>query len=354
MFYKNLEEKKSELLEYIRKNPNATYRKIRKDTKIKLERVFPKGIKKAFLEANVPFPKHLLKRTKEEIKKQIIQYIKKNNQATTLDIRRDLKAEIPRTFGTILNAYKKAGVKYPRKYYTKILRNKQDRIKEVINYIKKNPLASIEDINKDLKLNVNKLFNNMQEIYKKAGIKYINGHFKRTLKKQNIIINYIKENPSATQWEINKKCNTHVQEIFKGGIKEAYKLAGIKYPKERRKIYGAAKKEIKHNAKKFEDNIIKILKEFGKVKRYIKTKRGIADAIFYKNNQKFIIEIKNFISKPISLSEIKQLNKYLIDLNHNQGILITNLPSRKKKIYIGKNKILILTIDEVIKNFMGA
>lgn len=350
--YKNREEKEKELIKYLRKNPIATYRQIKEDTKIKVERIYPKNsMRQAYLKAGIPFSKSLRKRTRKQMFEEVIKFIKKNPTATTVNIIKELGINIPRVFGTIVNAYSAAGIKYPR-YFSKIFYNKSDRMKDVIKYIKSNPLASVVEINKNLKLSTHKLFSNMNKLYEKAGIKYINGHLKRTLKKRKLIINYIKENPLATQWEINKKCNTHVQELFKGGIREAYKLARIGYPKERLIIYGAAKKNIRLSAKKFEDNIVRILKKYGRVKRSVKTKRGIADVLFHKDDKKFIIEIKNFITKPISFSEIKQLYKYMVDLNYNKGILICKNPNKKKKVYIGKNnKIFILTINEFVKNF---
>jgi hypothetical protein len=85
--------------------------------------------------------------------------------------------------------------------------------------------------------------------------------------KRNLVIEYIRKNPTATQWEINKSCKTHVQTIFDGGIREAYRLAGVEYPENRRKIYGAAIKEIKERSSNFEKEIFEILEELGTVKK---------------------------------------------------------------------------------------
>ena len=58
----------------------------------------------------------------------------------------------------------------------------------------------------------------MSDIYKKAGIKKIKQGEKIRKRKTKQIIEYIKNNPLATQREINNACKTKVQEIFPGRI----------------------------------------------------------------------------------------------------------------------------------------
>ena len=170
------------------------------------------------------------------------------------------------------------------------------------------------------------------------------------MKKQKEIIEYIRKNPTATQWEINKNCKTHVQTIFDGGIREAYRLAGVEYPENRRKIYGAAIKEIKKRSSNFEKEIFEILEELGTVKKHVKTKHGFVDAILTTDNRAFAIEIKDYQSKPISNSDIKQLCKYLMDLNYKNGLIICNKKNkRKNKFHINQYKIIIMSKDELLK-----
>lgn len=164
-----------------------------------------------------------------------------------------------------------------------------------------------------------------------------------------MVINFIKRNPFATQREINKTCKTHVQDLFKEGIFEAYRTAGVNFPYEKVILYGTALKQIKQRAKSFEDKIAVKLAGYGKVNRLIKTKRGFADIIFEIDNKKAIIEIKDYQSKEISFSQIKQLNKYMEDCNCNLGFLVCNKKPKKDKLLIGKNKILALEESELNK-----
>jgi len=92
----------------------------------------------------------------------------------------------------------------------------------------------------------------------------------------------------------------------------------------------------------------------GKVNILIKTKRGIVDIIFERKNKKAIIEIKDYKSKDISISQINQLNKYLEDCNCNLGFLICHERPKKDSFIIGRNKIFIIDnnrLDNII-NFI--
>lgn len=114
------------------------------------------------------------------------------------------------------------------------------------------------------------------------------------------------------------------------------------------------KKYIKR-AINFEDKIAIKLSGCGKVNRLVKTKRGFADIILERNNKKAIIEVKDYESKEVSISQIKQLNKYLEDCNCNLGFLVCFQKPRKDSFLIDKNKIFILEEDELSKipNIMG-
>ena len=232
------------------------------------------------------------------------------------------------------------------KKYSKETRKKYKR--KLINYIKKYPYSSSPEIYIKIGVRVHDHIFKMKDLYDEAGIKYIKGSQKRMKKIKEKIINFIRDNQKATQWEINKKCNTHVQESFKGGIREAYQLAKIEYPEERRKVYGAARKKIRKRSQKFENNVLNLINQnYYTIKRY-KNKNGIADGIVEIDGSLFIIEVKDYQSKPISLSDIKQLNRYIEATEHcKKGILVTSRKNKKENIYIGSNRIFIRTIKEL-------
>jgi len=189
----------------------------------------------------------------------------------------------------------------------------------------------------------------MKEIYQKAKINSVKWSDKRILKKRIQVIEFIKKNPLATQREINKACKTHVQNIFKRGIFEAYEKAGVKFPFERLKLYGIGLEEIRNRAKTFEEKIAIKLSGYGNVNRLVKTKRGFADIIFERKNKKVIIEVKDYKNKEISLSQVMQLNRYLEDMGSNLGFLICHEKPKKDKFLIRKNKIFILNKEELNK-----
>ena len=75
----------------------------------------------------------------------------------------------------------------------------------------------------------------------------------------------------------------------------------------------------------------------------------MADIVFERKNKKIAIEIKDYQNKEISFSQVKQLNRYLEDLETNLGILICHKKPKKDKFIIGKNKIFILEKKELYK-----
>jgi len=109
-----LENKKEIIKQYIRNNPNCTYRDIKKDTKIKIERIY-KNMGEAYKHAKVELSKNLIKRTKKEQKKDVLEFIKKNPSCTVTQIHNQIKVNVSRVFGSITEAYKLAGIKYPKR-----------------------------------------------------------------------------------------------------------------------------------------------------------------------------------------------------------------------------------------------
>ncbi|MBU1246002.1 MAG: hypothetical protein ABIJ20_00135 [Nanoarchaeota archaeon] len=339
--HSDLKSKKNIVINYIQKNPNATYQEIKKNTKLKVERLFSECMKGAYKAAGIPFSKSLSKRGKNKMIYDVITFIRKHPGCTVTEVQNATKVSIPKVFGSITNAYKKAGVEYPR----------FSKLEEAYKFFRKSPLSSSVEIQKRFGINIYKHSKNMEEFCNKAGVKYIGGHKKRLIKSKRNVVDYIKSHPDSTQWEINKNCKTHVQEIFKGGIKEAYKKAEIKYPEKARKNYGVMNKEIKKRAQDYENRMINILKiKFNFIKKQLRTKSGIADALIKIRDVNYVVEIKDYRSKPISISQINQLNRYINEIdNCNNGLLICNFKPKKDKFYIGNNKISIITEKDLLK-----
>lgn len=342
-----LEEKRQLILDYLKNHKNATSREIKLNTKLKLYRYFSGGIKEAYKIANLDLPKHLRKRTKYESQKLVIACIKNNPKtANTINIKRDLNISIPKSFGRLKYAYQAANVNYP---FKEIEHYKYDKIKkrqDIINFVNGNPNSRYMELQEKFGVKLATIFKNMQEIYDLAGIKRIQGNEKIRARKRLEVINYIKQNPEATQWQINKFCKTHVRDLFENGIIGAFEQANIIYPFERRINYGCMQKEIKHRASKFEDEIFQKLLKVGKVKKHVKTKSGYADALVETKNKKFVVEIKDYRVKNVGGGAIKQLSRYLDDLNLKKGFIICN-KSVKDKIYIGNKEIQILAKEDV-------
>lgn len=347
---KNYLEKKRTIIDYIQSNPMATHRGIREKTKLHPERIFKGGLAEAFKQANIKPPRTFKIKTKEEKKRTIIDYIRNNPEVGGHTIKRATKINYTSVFKNIEEAYRLAGVEYPRKENTKLKnRGVEERKKEIIKLVRENPLITITELQKRTKSQPYKIFKNIDLIYKEAGIKELNNNLKRRLKKRQVVINFIRQNPLATQREINEKCRTHVQLIFDEGIFEAYKVAGLDFPYERLNLHGAAIKEIKDEANLFEEEISKSLSGYGRVNRLVKTKRGFADIILERKDKKAVIEVKNYKAHEISISQVKQLNKYLDDIICNLGFLICRKKPKKDTFLIGENKIFILTESDLKK-----
>lgn len=115
------------------------------------------------------------------------------------------------------------------------------------------------------------------------------------------------------------------------------------------RLYGTAQKHIKKRAENFEKDISRRLSKYGNVNRLVKTKRGVADIILERKGNKIIIEVKDYQAKNISISQVKQLNKYLEDCNCNFGLLICRNKPKKDRFLIGENKIFLLDDTEIYK-----
>jgi len=346
MLKSNLEQKRMEIVDFIKMNPKATYKLIREKLKTHPERFF-KSLEEAYFSARIIPPRSFKIKTLDEKRNIIMDYIRNHPQTGLHTIRKDTKINLLAIFKSIKEAYKEAGIKYPREESYKKSANEKKR--EIIRIIKEHPQIAIDELMKKVRTNPYRFYNSIGEIYKAAGIKRISGNNKRRSKKQIKVLDFIKKNPIATQREINNACNTHVQLIFKRGIFEAYEKAGVIFPYQRLKKYGVGLKQIRLRATSFEDKIATMLSGYGNVSRLVKTKRGFADIILERKNKKAIIEVKDYEAKDISISQVKQLNRYLEDCNCDLGFLVCFKKPKKDSFLIGKNRIFLLDKTELHK-----
>ncbi len=288
-----------------------------------------------------------MRRTRDVCRRIAIAYIKNNKNVTVDEIEKKLGINVHRIFGGVKNLFEKSGIEYNRDYELKFIENLENIIKE----FKNNPLVTVDEIEKKYNFSFYKKFKSFKDFCEKYDLEYISNHEKRLLKKQIEIIDYIKAHPDATQWEINKNCKTHVQDLFNGGIREAFLKASMKYPESRRILYGTARLSIKRRALIFQTRIVNLLKQFGDVNTQIKTKHGTIDAILNYKNLILPVEIKDYRSKPISKTEIKQLLRYLTDLNCKMGLLISS-EGRVKEFNLETKKIIIIPAKE-LENYLG-
>src|SRR3989344_2992785 len=92
-----LKEKRKIIINYIERNPKATYKDIRRDTKLHPERCF-KTLKEAFKLARIKLPRTFERKTKEERKKIIIDYIKKYPKVGGQTIAKETKINVCNAF----------------------------------------------------------------------------------------------------------------------------------------------------------------------------------------------------------------------------------------------------------------
>jgi Holliday junction resolvase len=114
-------------------------------------------------------------------------------------------------------------------------------------------------------------------------------------------------------------------------------------------LHGAAIHSIKSDAASFENLIARKLSAYGSVNQLVKTKRGMADIIFERKNKKVAVEVKNFKSHEISISQVNQLNKYVEDIGGEFGFLICLRKPKRDTFLMGNNRLFILTESELSK-----
>jgi len=349
-FYVDLDKRKSAIRDYIKAHPKATFREIKLKLHTKINKVYSGGMNEAYFEAGIDPPRTFKRMTSEEKREILIAYIKKNPLAGGQTIRRDTKINFFTLFKNTKELYIAAGVNYPMgRDRTSLLRDREEKRKAIIAFVRNNPLSGVEEIGRLTRTHPYELFKNIKAIYNEAGIPYLGKGIKRKLSKQEEIIRFIRNNRFATQREVNRACKAKVQEVFSKGIFEAYEKAGVNFPFERLNLHGAALKTIKDSAILFEEQIARGLSCYGSVKRLVKTQRGIADIIFERKNKKVVLEIKDYKSHEISVSQVNRLNKYVDDIGCEIGFLVCLKKPKKDSFLMGKNRLFILDSSELSK-----
>ena len=347
----DLAKKKEVIRRFIRSNPQATYLAIKHATKLKIERIYC-NMGEAFKDAGVEPPRTFGRRNIEERKAIIVHYIQQHPRAGGQTIAKDVKIPVCGVFKTTKEAFDAAGIPYPREIDKQLREEKKIAI---IDHVKENPSATNLEIQTKFHTHINRLFTSVYQLRKRAKIQFIRLPKKqsgeRKTRKQEIVIDFIKDNPKATQREINKQCNTKVQELFTKGILGAYEKAGVPYPTERLQIYGVANKEIRKRSQQYENKIATKLSQFGKVSRLVKMRKGIADIVLESKRKKVIVEVKDYRSHQICKSQIKQLYKYLELSNHHLGILVC--PKKPKRdVFVIDNKKLFVVQDNHLNDVL--
>ena len=235
---------------------------------------------------------------------------------------------------------------------------KQNNIKEkrekVIVYIKNNPNCTYKEISRNLKIKMERINWKMSDAFRNAGVPLSKNLKKRNLTKQKqAIIRFIKNNPKSTVTEIQNKTKTNIPRTFRS-VLNAYKAAEVNYPK-KEITDGVRNPQVISRCKKYETEIIETLAKIGKVKSKVKTPTGIIDCLFKYNNKTFVVEIKDFRSRNnITMSQIKQIIRYMKELKIDEGIIVCpkeSFPKRKnsRNILLDNLKISIKSKEDLDK-----
>tara|TARA_Y100000034_G_scaffold121849_1_gene166582 strand:- start:668 stop:1399 length:732 start_codon:yes stop_codon:yes gene_type:complete len=140
--YANPKEKRSILRNYIRSNPSCSYRDIRKDTKVKVERIYS-SMKEAYRDAGIKEPRTLIRYSRNKRRKMIIDYIRENPKTSINDIRSNLNLNPLIVFSSIRGAFEAADVEYPKREITsgvmdfRVLKRCKDYESKVIKMLEK-------------------------------------------------------------------------------------------------------------------------------------------------------------------------------------------------------------------------
>lgn len=224
--------------------------------------------------------------------------------------------------------------------------------KIIRQYIKNNPSCTYRDIKKNTKIKVERIYTNMADAYKDGNVKLSKNLTKRNKEQQKRdVVDFIKNNPLCSVTEIQNSTKVNIIRIF-GSIINAYTAAGIPYPL-KAVTSGVMDPSVIKRCNKFEKTIFCLLENLGKVKTKVRISGGIIDCIFTCKNKDYVVEIKDFRGKNnITMSEIKQLIRYMRSLKQNEGLIICpkkSFPKRKnsRNIYIDNLHIQIISQEDL-------
>ncbi len=233
-----------------------------------------------------------------------------------------------------------------------LYKNLKKREEELLTYIRENPGHTHRQIRDATSIKVERVYphQGMKQLYLKADIPFSLGARRRS-KQQMLrdVIYFIQQKPSATTIDIKRETGVDIPKTFKT-IEAAYEAAGVIYPK--RRVSGSALPNINKRAQNFEKGVLKALKQVGGIKEKIKLfgKRE-ADALFYYNNKEYVIEIKNYVKRRITLSEIKQVLSYMLELQCKQGLLIHSYDLNKiKTVQLDDYSLLIVSYQFLLNS----
>ena len=233
------------------------------------------------------------------------------------------------------------------------MRNKINGGRSVIReYIRSNPECTYSEIKKATKLKVERFYSSMKSAYEDAGVELSKNLLKRDKDEQkSSVAEYIRRNPKCSVDEIQKSTGVNIPRVF-GSIINAYMCAGIEYPK-KEITSGVRDPSVVKRCHAYEKEIIQLLAKKGKVIPKVRTCSGIVDCLFTYKNVDFVVEVKDFRARNnITMSQIRQLVKYMDDLEIKNGLLICpkeSFPKRKngRNIYIKDLMIQILSKDDL-------
>lgn len=227
-----------------------------------------------------------------------------------------------------------------------------EKRKIVENYIRQNPTCRYEDIKRDTKIKIERFYKNMRDAYESAGVPLTKNLTRRNKDKQKKdVISFIRNNQGCTVTEIQNNTGVCIPRTF-GSILDAYSAAGVPYIK-KDITRGVQNPFVVKRCREYEKKVVRILSRLGKVNYHVRTAAGIIDCLLTYNDRTFVVEIKDFRSRNnITMSQLKQLARYMGALNCEYGLLICpkqSFPKRKntRNIQIHNRKITILSLEDL-------
>ena len=222
----------------------------------------------------------------------------------------------------------------------------------VADYIRQHPGCTYRDIKTSIKIKVERVFQNMTRAYQFAGVSFSKHLTRKDREKQRQdVISYIKEHEGCTVIDIQNSTRVCIPCVF-GSILDAYRQANIPYPK-KEITWGVRNPVVVKRCRDYESQVIQTLARLGKVRRHVRTPTGIVDCILTHGNKEFVVEVKDFRSRNnITMSQLKQLLKYMCALNIPNGLLVCpkeSFPVRKnsRNIQVNDKNIRIFSLEDI-------